>query len=647
MSKEPLDQTKGQLFLFEDIMREYGNSGTTALPKIPEPKAPEAEPSAETSAPPVKKPNPALSQTQPKIIPLPDWTEQEPPAPTQDAPPAKAKRERQPPKEMPAEPVVEMPPAMTLQEANKQLRNIGTLRCRLVGFLAFIAVALTLAQGLEQPLGALNGSPQTLPMVLLGLLLLSTCLALDVVKDGFFYLISGKIRLDILLSVAVVVFIIHGFTVVDQGALPYGAIGILGLFYGLSAKSLESRSKKRIYRGLISLRESPSAIHVSSQVLENCNGVHKMEGSIEDVVAPLEADSKPQRLLGIYGIIALALSLAAALVLTFWKGDSFLAIWAAILAGSLPAYGLVAFWKPFWKATGQLAKNGAVLCGWNGVHSLGKKPKLVTTEQDLFTGNQVSVNGMKVYPEYEVRQIIGYVYAIVKANGGGLASVFESLFQQQNGRDYTIGEFKRYDNGGLGGEIQSDVVLVGSLGFMRVMSVKMPEGANLRKAVYCSVNGELAGVFALQYIPSAMVKNALHTYVRSGGAGLILATRDFILTPGAIGQLYKVPPGWMEYPPAQARADLADSQLEPGTTAGLMARSGFGTLVETAMAGQVAYSRTMIILSLSLIWGVCGLLLTSAVSFLGAYSVASPFNLTVFSLLWIFAAWALSLFQRK
>ncbi|MFI3312787.1 MAG: hypothetical protein R3Y62_02770 [Eubacteriales bacterium] len=645
------DKPKGEIFRFEDIMREFGDKPAPQPAPVGEPAdVPMNVPAEEPADTPVPEAVQETKTEKPKVIPLPKVAEQvsatSKQAPIQVEKPSVRPR-RQPTPKVVKKRVREEAEPLSLFEANKQVGSGGTLRGHFVGFLGLLAVIITICHGMEVPMGGLDANAQTIPMILLAMLLLSACVALDVVKDGIFHMISGKIRLDALVSVAVAVFVIHGFGAVRQGALPFASVGILALACGLSGKSMENRSKKKIYRGMNTLRDSPSAIVVSPDVYEDAAGIHKREGDVQEVVAPMEAASLPERVLGIFGMVVIAISVAVAVAISVWRGDNVIAVWAAILGGSLPAYGLIAFWQPFWKGTCQLAKNGTVLCGWSGVAKLGKKPKPVTTEQDLFTGNQVSVNGMKVYPEFELREIVGYVHAVTQAGGGGMAAVFEALHQQQNGYEYVVNQFKRYDNGGLGAEIQADVVLVGSLGFMKLMGVRMPDGANMKQAVYCSVNGTLAGVFALAYQPSAMVKNAMHAYVRSGGPGLILATKDFILTPAAVRHFYKVPAGWMEYPTAEERAELADGNMEQGETVGLVARMNFGALLEATMVGKTIYSKSMIGLVISMVWGVSGLLLTCVVAAMGAHSVASPFNLTVFALLWSFTAWVLTAFQRK
>ena len=97
--------------------------------------------------------------------------------------------------------------------------------------------------------------------------------------------------------------------------------------------------------------------------------------------------------------------------------------------------------------------------------------------------------------------MVGYATAVLQAAGSGLLPLFEEVMRSENGRRYTADSFRQYEGGGLGAEIRGDVVLLGSLPFMRLMGVHVPEGTRVQSAVYISVNRELVGVFALTYAP--------------------------------------------------------------------------------------------------------------------------------------------------
>lgn len=101
---------------------------------------------------------------------------------------------------------------------------------------------------------------------------------------------------------------------------------------------------------------------------------------------------------------------------------------------------------------------------------------MTITDQDLFPAGSVTLNGMKIYSDRSVSQIIGFASAVVQTAGSGLVPLFDEMMHSQNGRHYRVDTFRRYEGGGLGAEIQGDVILMGSIGFMKLMKVRMPGG---------------------------------------------------------------------------------------------------------------------------------------------------------------------------
>ncbi len=139
---------------------------------------------------------------------------------------------------------------------------------------------------------------------------------------------------------------------------------------------------------------------------------------------------------------------------------------------------------------------------------------------------------------------------------------------------------------GPGAEIRGDVILMGSLGFMKLMRVHMPEGARVKQAVYLSVNGELVAVFALSYAPATNVKASLQAISHCAGLTPILATRDFMITPQFLKHRYKLSPDRIEFPTVEERARLSspDAIQEPKQGA-LLSRPSFACF-SMAVAGR-------------------------------------------------------------
>ena len=50
---------------------------------------------------------------------------------------------------------------------------------------------------------------------------------------------------------------------------------------------------------------------------------------------------------------------------------------------------------------------------------------------------------------------------------------------------------------------------MGSASFMHLMEITLPQGLNVKNAVFCAIDGELAGIFALNYTLPDVVFPAL------------------------------------------------------------------------------------------------------------------------------------------
>lgn len=74
---------------------------------------------------------------------------------------------------------------------------------------------------------------------------------------------------------------------------------------------------------------------------------------------------------------------------------------------------------------------------------------------------------------------------------------------------------------------------------MKLMEVELPQGLHVKNAVFCAIEGELAGIFALNYTLPDMVFPSLEALMREK-VGPVLATRDFNLIPAMLHQRFKL-----------------------------------------------------------------------------------------------------------
>lgn len=179
---------------------------------------------------------------------------------------------------------------------------------------------------------------------------------------------------------------------------------------------------------------------------------------------------------------------------------------------------------------------------------------------------------------------------------------------------------------------------------MRSMGVHMSDGARVRQAVYVSVNGELAGIFAVKYKPSASTRAGWRALLANPGNSVILATRDFLITPELLAARYELAVGRHRLPPSTPeRLRLSEAVGgEADAQGALIAKETFGAFASAVAAAQTLRSTTRFSTVLSLLSGILGLCLCALLLYWGSAAAVSPFHIAAFQLIWALVAGFLS-----
>lgn len=282
-------------------------------------------------------------------------------------------------------------------------------------------------------------------------------------------------------------------------------------------------------------------------------------------------------------------------------------------------------------------KLGVVLCGWQGVKACCGKAVVPLTDCDLFPGGSVKVNGVKFYSQRDPDDTVAYATALIVESGMGIAGLFTQLLDSRYGRHYDVENFRQYENGGIGGDVCGESVLVGSLSFLQEMGVDLPEGARVSQAVYVAVDGELCGVFAMAYGKLKGVSAALGTLTGYRRLQPILATPNFLLSESFIRTKFNANTRRILFPDAQTRVTLDNWQPSPEesqvcalTTQEGLAGMAFAITGARALRGSMRFGA-----ALHMIWGVIGMALVLVLSLIeGAVDLLTPANLLMLELTW-------------
>ncbi len=528
----------------------------------------------------------------------------------------------------------ELTPQSVLKETAAG-RGLQRLRAVLLGILAGASVILTVYAVSSRDFFGL--SAETLCVLTMVLLSFAVLLSYDVLWRG----VRDLIRFHpspFTLSIPLIV--LAGLDAFRGGSSRpgnyCGAVTLL-LFFLMCALCAERSGRYRTLRAVCGFQK-PMGIFNAPQVDQGAPSLRRDPANVVSFLIDLLQKDKPQMILSIYCTILFPLSAALAFLLTRRSGGDFLLAWLLLLLGGLPFFAALSYPRTFAILAGRLSKIGGALSGWHSAKIFGGKHTIIIRDEDLFPVGGITTNGMKIFGAYRPNRIISYALAALDASGSPLSGLFEGLLKAQYGTHSVVSQQKFYDNNGIGAEIAGDIVLVGSLAFMHSMGVQMPAGAKVRLAVYVSVNGELAGIFALKYKANNSTRKGLRDVLANRNFSVVVATRDFLITPELIAAKYRLPTDHMKFPAYPERLRLAE--LDPNRKAeqgGLIAKDTFGAFASTVASGRTLRIASLASMVICLFVAVLGIVLCSLIVLWNSRDAASPVHLLTFQLLWAFA----------
>ena len=524
----------------------------------------------------------------------------------------------------------------SLEAAYQFYSAASSVRLRLLlSVLTCLVSILLLVLSASSVIGDFSGYSRVFSAIMLGLLLAQALLSYDICLSGVMQALRLRFDQTSMLFVVLCAVIVDAFFAVMQGRTPFCTVASVLLLLALWGRSLLYEARRRSLRAAGNMEEPVAAVR-EEKAWHGYDCIFRAPGDAAQFAIQLEMPDAGSRIMRVYAPVMTAVTLVLSILTAMRGGKSFLWSWTAMLLAGFPAGVLIAYAKPFSTFAKKLYRVGAAVAGWQGAQILSGEAGLIIEDADLFPPQNVTQGGMKLYGSRPAPMVIGYANAVVQTAGSGLVPLFEQMMHDQNGRRYTVDSFRRYESGGLGATIRGDVVLMGSIAFMKLMRVRVPEGTRLKQAVYLSVNGELTAVFALNYAPAESVRAGLASVLRAGALVPVLATRDFMITPQFLKQRYKIPPEHIEFPIVEERAALSEPEtVRSGTQGALMARSSFASFAGSVVAARGLRSTAILCICIALVGSILGAGLMFVLTFLGADLAASCWNLFLYTALWL------------
>ena len=654
-----------QEFDLEDIMREF--SGEEDQPQEAEAEeAVEAE-AQEVTGDTVRLDLPLKKQAQADMsdtIRLDGVNAQEEPAPSEPAPaadqtplPEKAEpysedwepEYEQPMGEyVPPKPIV-FQPRSQLRELKRKLvagperryyeiNEIGFGKLQMAILLSFLVVAFSVGATVFYAMGVVQASRIKLMVFVQFLtMLISAALGCYQMMEGVSDLLRGRFTLNTMLVLTFFACCVDGVFGLIEQRIPCCAAFSLQVTMSLWG-AYQKRSTEMAQMDTLRKAVKLGAITQVGDYHDGCDGLLRGEGKLEDFMDNYKAPSGPEKVLDTYALIALLVSVALGAVSgVIHSSVSFgVQVLAVSLLAAVPVTSFITLSRPMAILEKRLHKMGAVLCGWQGIRKLKRRVLFPLDHEDLFPAGACKLNGVKFYGQRDPDQVVAYSTALITADGGGLVPLFESLLTNRNGRHYEVESFRSYDNGGIGGEVCGEPVLMGSLPFLRDMGVEIPEGISINQAVYTAIDGDLCGVFAIAYTKvreSALGLSALCSY-RS--LRPVLTTGDLMLTEPFLKHRFSVNTRRICFPERSVRQELREKEIpEDACALALVTAKGLVPYAYAVTGAQSVRTASVLGMVIHLIGGILGLAMMVVLGLLGEAELLTPVNMMLYELVWL------------
>lgn len=515
-----------------------------------------------------------------------------------------------------------------------------------------VNLLILLASGAMTVLYAMGIIPETrLRLVIfsqvLGMLL-SGLLSCHCMMDGIGQILHGRFTVDAMLTVTFLACCVDGVFCLQQLRVPCCAAFCLEATFALW-RHYQKRSTEMGQMDTLRKANRLYGINRINDYYEGKPGLVRSQGEVEHFMDNYDKTSGPERVQMIFSFVAFLGCIGIAVFAGMLRGLSVgVQIFATSLLVATPASFFVSLTRPMAVLERRLHMVGTVLCGWKGIKHLCGKAAFPISDEDLFPEGSIKPNGVKFYGDRDPDQVLAYAAALIRAAGGSLEPIFEQLLKNRSGARYEAENLRHHTDGGIGGEVWGESVLMGSPELLQQMGVEIPEGTMVSQAVYCAIDGQLCAVFAITYSRMRSCAAGMVTLCAQRKLTPVVVSGDFMLTDVFIKSKFGVNTRRMAFPTLEQRQAMVARQPEEGiealalTTQDTLSATAYG--VTGARALRSAWKAG---LTLHMIGGILGMGIMVVLAILGATHLLTPIHVLLYQLVWMLPGLLISELTRS
>ena len=518
-----------------------------------------------------------------------------------------------------------------------EISEIGFGKLQIAIFLSFLVVVLSAGATTLYALGMVSAARMKL-MVFFQFftMLVSALLGCYQMMEGISDLFKGRFTHNTMLLVTFIACCADGVFCLREQRIPCCAAFSLQvtmcLWSAYHRRSTEMAMMDTMRKGI-----QMDGIKSVPDYYESTKGLVRAEGQVEDFMDNYSKPSRPEKVMNWYALAATAVSIGNG-VAAWLLHDSLsfgLQVISVSLLAAVPVTSFVTLTRPMAVLERKLHKLGTVLCGWQGVVGLSGRAVFPVKHEDLFPVGSCKLNGVKFYGSRDPDQVVAYCAALVNADGGGLVPLFEHLLTSRNGRHYGVENFRGY-NGGIGGEVCGEPVLLGTLNCLKELGVEIPEGTSVNQAVYAAIDGEFCGVFAVTYAKVRSSSAGLRTLCGYRTLRPVMTSGDFMLTDSFIRSRFGVNSRRIFFPDRELREELSEIQPQEESPAlAIVTGKGFAPFAFAVTGARSLRTVSWIGVAIHLFGGIVGLAMMTLLAIIGAADLLTPTNLLLYELIWV------------
>ncbi len=517
------------------------------------------------------------------------------------------------------------------------LTEIGLGRLQIAIIVNILVVLLCVGSTAMFAMGMIPGNrlklmvfSQVLAMMISALL--GCYLLMDTIAEA----LKGKFTLNTLLLVTLIACIVDAVFCLRQQRVPCCAAFSLEMTMALWNRYLKRQTEMGQMDTMRKAVRLDSVVKVDDY-FEGRPGILRGQGEVEDFMDQYQETSGPEKAQNLFAFISLLVCIAIAVMCGLRHGIALACqIFATSLLVAVPASFFVSLSRPMATLERRLHMVGTVLCGWQGVKGLCGAATFPLWDADLFPIGASKLNGVKFYGDRTPDEIISYASALIQAHDSGLTPVFTQLRKSRNCIEYSADNLQNYGDGGIGGEVQGEPVLMGTLNFLQDMGVEIPEGTMVNQAIYCAIDGQLSAVFAIAYAKMKSATAGLITLCGYRRLTPVVICGDFMLNESFLRSKFGINTRRIAFPSWEVRRELRSRPVDSEATAyALTTQEGLASVAYAVTGARAVRTASRVGLVIHLLGGIIGMLIMLALAYLGTADLLTPVNVLLYQLVWM------------